>query len=280
MALSQQTRGYEVSDTTREPVTKAFDLLAAMIDHGGEPMGVRELATRLEMAPSTVHRLLAVLERRSLVQRDATGHYALGLELFRWGQQISSVFSLRETALPRVRELAQKTNETAVLGVYNPTTQMMMYTASVESSHPLRYVLELEKWRPVYAGASGLAIMAFLPEDDQEAVIERTQLAPLTERTITDPDVLRRELAKIRRRGYALSSGQNIPGAVGLAAPILGVHDQIVGDVCLTIPDQRFDPAEQDDLIGCLVECVRDISKRLGAGVEPGTWPPGPRSGR
>ncbi|MBO0828063.1 MAG: IclR family transcriptional regulator [Streptosporangiales bacterium] len=265
-----------MTDSTREPVAKAFDLLAAMIDRGGQPTGVRELATHMGTAPSTVHRLLTVLERRSLLQRDEAGRYSLGLELFRWGQQISSLFSLRETALPRVRELARKTNETALLGVYNATTQLMMYTASVESSHPLRYVLELEKWRPVYAGASGLAIMAFLSAEEQESVIERSKLTPLTERTITDADQLRRELAKIRRRGYALSSGQNIPGAVGLAAPILGVRGQVVGDVCLTIPDQRFDPVEQDDLIGSLVECARDISKQLGATVEPGDWPPAP----
>ncbi|MDG4798344.1 IclR family transcriptional regulator [Micromonospora sp. WMMD1082] len=264
------------SEGAREPITKAIDLITAVISHGGKPVGVRELATQTDMAPSTVHRLLAVLERRCLVERDDTGRYAIGLELFRWGSRLAGLFNLRETALPRVRDLAHETNETALLGVYNATTQLMMYTASVESSHPLRYVLELEKWRPIYAGASGLAIMAFLPADEQQAIVDRSGLAPVTERTITDPETLHRELAKIRRRGYALTSGQNIPGAVGLAAPIFDGQGAVVGDVCLTIPEQRYDATAHEDLTNHLIDCVRDISISLGAQVQTGVWPPSP----
>ncbi|MGH3746007.1 MAG: helix-turn-helix domain-containing protein, partial [Micromonosporaceae bacterium] len=123
------------AESLREPVVKALDLLAEMIDQGGKPVGLRELASHSQMAPSTVHRLLAALEKRSLVERDDAGRYSLGLELFRWGARLSAMFDLREIALPRLRTLGSQTNETTMLGVYNTTTQLMMYTACVESSH-------------------------------------------------------------------------------------------------------------------------------------------------
>jgi len=265
-----------VDPGSREPVTKALELLSHLIDLGNTSVGVRELASRSSMPASTVHRILGQLEKLSLVQRDQAGRYSLGLELLRWGQRLAPIFPLREAATPRLQQLVDSCNETAFLGVYNPRNRQMMYTASIESKHPLRYNLPMEEWRPLYAGASGLAILAFLPPAEQKSVIEQAPLVPVTRNTITDRKRLRTVLTQILNDGVAVTRGENIPGAVGVAAPLFDSRLEVIGDVCLTIPEQRFDDLDEVALRRQVIECVQDISDLLGANIKGETWPPTP----
>lgn len=80
-----------------------------------------------------------------------------------------------------------------------------------------------------------------------------------------------------RRRGVAVTLGQSIRGAVGVAVPLFASRVDLIGDVCLTTPEQKFDDLDEADLrrqvIEC-AECARDISQLLGAPVQSETWPP------
>jgi IclR family acetate operon transcriptional repressor len=145
----------------------------------------------------------------------------------------------------------------------------MMFVEIVESAHPLRYELQLNRWLPVHAGATGLAIMAFLPEEERRTIVARSRLDPVTERTIQDPVFLQRELERIRHRGYACTHGQRIPGAVGLAAPVWGPDGRVVGDVALTVPDYRFEPNSERRLGELLIRHAAQLTTALG-GQRPG----------
>ena len=210
-----------------------------------------------------------------MVQRDADGRYGLGLELLRWGRRLARHFQVGDIAEPHMRHLVDTCAETAVLGVYNPQLRLMMYTVSVESPHLLRYTLQMEQWRPIYAGASGQAILAFLDPAEQKQIMEESRLEPLTPNSITDPAALRAHLDDIRQRGVAVTHGQAIPGAVGIAAPIFDRNLEVVGDVCVTVPEQRFDPDKEDDLVAHVITCARDTSTDMGAQVADQVWPPG-----
>jgi IclR family acetate operon transcriptional repressor len=140
----------------------------------------------------------------------------------------------------------------------------MMFVAAVNSSHPLRYVVPINEWIPVYAGASGLAIMAFLPPEERRAIIARTKLAPVTERTITDPMVLEKELARIRARGYAYSRGQRTVGAVGIAAPIWGPDGRVMGDLTVSVPEPRFDERKLPAFARLAIHHAQRIMEHLG----------------
>lgn len=259
----------------REPIARAFELLGLMIDLGTASTGVRELAAESGMSVSTVHRTLVQLERLSLVQKDESGRYTLGLELYRWGRLLAPVFPLREAAMPELHRLVAACSETAFLGVYNPRTRQMMYTASVESSYALRYVIRLEEWRPIHAGASGLAILAFLPPEERRIVVEETPLTKITRNTVTDPVSLTSMLDLVRSEGVAVTHGQNIAGAVGVAAPIFDATLSVVGDVVLTIPEHRYDPDQEPELRRLVIEAVERLSISLGAPITPGgEWPP------
>lgn len=248
----------------RNPFRRALQVLEVVVEGTGG-VGVRETAAALRMAPSTVHRAFATLEREGLVHGNGSdGRYELGLEFLRLALRATARFSITNAALPLMRHLVDTCNETAVLSVYDPARLQMMFAATVESDHPLRYAVELNRWVPVYAGASGLAIMAFLPEDERNEIVTRSGLRPVTDKTITDVSALGRELERIRRSGYARSVGQRIPGAIGLAAPIWLPEGRVAGAVAVTVPEQRFDTRVEPTLVKLVTGYAKKITDRIG----------------
>jgi DNA-binding IclR family transcriptional regulator len=262
-ALKPRSRRVQ-PDKHREPLAKAFKILRWMADSPGDRYGVRQIADALDMPPSTIHRLVNSLEGLGLVQKDRDdGSYGIGLEFVRIASQVSSRLPVRATALPLLQELVAACDETALLGIYDSLRMEMMYVSEIETRHPLRYAVDLYHWLPLTAGAGGLSILAFLPAEQQENLLAKPIVA-FTKSTITEPEELRRQLSEIRRRGYVLTRGTRIPGAVGLGVPILGLDNHVVGAVTLTIPEQRFNEADEHLLAALLTSCGRRISERLG----------------
>jgi DNA-binding IclR family transcriptional regulator len=160
--------------------------------------------------------------------------------------------------------------ETVVLGLYDRDRLEMMFAAEALPSTPfaLRYIIQLDSWIPVYAGATGLAILAFLPNSQIQAVIRSTGLRALTDKTITSPDSLIKELRATRNRGYAISRGQRMPDAGAIAAPVFSSFGNVVGDIVITLPKQRLDTAREKSLAQKVVKCAAALTADLG-GIRP-----------
>lgn len=239
--------------------------LAVIADRVPRDWGVRELAEILGVPPSGAHRILGVLESAGLIETDeATGRYRPSLELYRIAWRAAANVPFSHAAIPVLRDLVAACNETALLGLYDPVRLEMIVAASVESSHPVRYVVRLHEWVSVHAGASGLAIMAFLSPTEREAIVRRTGLRPFTGNTITDAVRLEKELEVIRRRGYAFSRSQRLDGAVGIAAPVFGGAGAVIGDVILTIPEQRFNMRAEADFARLVMKHAELVTARIG----------------
>jgi len=250
---------------TRNPLARSFQIIRYLLRSEEDSVGVRRMAADLGMAPSSIHRLLAALIEEGLVEKhEDTGLYSLGLEMIRLCHQAAERRPLNQLAMPFLRELVAASNETALLGLYDHSRQEMMFTAMVESTQPLRYVNKMWEWMPVYAGASGLAIMAFLTDAEQQDVVARTRLAPVTDRTITERYKLEHQFKQIRSQGYAYSVGQRTPGAVAIAAPIFGPAGEVVGDAIITVPEQRFDPGSEEHLAAHVMRCAHNITRQAG----------------
>lgn len=223
------------------------------------------MANALELRPSNAHSLLTTLVGEGFVQQDPqTARYSLGPELLRWAHLIIARTPIRQIAALQMRALVDACNETALLGIYDPSRQEMMFAASVESTHPLRYAIELNKWMPLNSGASALAIVAFLPDTEIDALIKRDRIAARTPNSITEPRRLKAELQGIRRRGYAFSRGQRLAGAVGLAAPIFASGAKVIGSLVLTVPEQRFDKRQSPRLSRLLLSHAASITVGIG----------------
>lgn len=249
----------------RNPITKAFRALTWLLEEPSGGAGVREMAVALGISPSGAHRVLSGLVEEGILRQDmATARYSIGVEFYRLANIAAAKAPIRQVAIKYMRRLVDACNETALLGIFDRGRQEMIFATSIESSHPLRYVIELNQWLPIHVGASGLAILAFLEPHEIASVIERTRLAPVTEQSITEPYRLEVELQSIRKRGCASTRGQRIPGATGLAAPIFGSGGEVVGDVCLTVPEQRVDRSGETKLLELLMECTARITEEIG----------------
>jgi DNA-binding IclR family transcriptional regulator len=247
----------------RDPIAKALSALTWLVEDDSPDVGVRELAAALNVSPSSAHRLLSALVEVGFARRDEkTARYSLGLEFLRLCHITTARLPIRQLALPHMTQLAEQCGEMVLLGVYDREMQSMMFGASVDAPHPLRYVIELNAWLPVYAGASGIAIMAFLPDDEIEAII-RHGVTAVTEHTLTDVEALREEVRRTRERGYAFTRGQRIRGAIGVGAPIFGSDGDVLGDICVTIPEQRFDAAREQSLAELVIGCANAVSSEF-----------------
>jgi DNA-binding IclR family transcriptional regulator len=257
--------------TARNPVAKALRALDWLIQEPRAAVGVRQIASALQLPPSNAHRLLSTLVREGFVHQDGeTARYSLGPELLRWAQLISARAPVREIALQHMRALVRTCNETVFLGLYDPVRQEMMFAASVESGHPLRYAIELNQWIAMNTGASSLAILAYLPPEEVQAIVGRRLLAAaLTPNAITSRARLYAELKAVRRRGYAFSRSQRLAGAIGIAAPIFGAGGKVIGDLTITIPEQRFERRSAASLGRLVREHAGALTTDIG-----GTPPP------
>jgi DNA-binding IclR family transcriptional regulator len=236
-----------------------------MADSPLEELGVRQIAGGVGFSAGTTHRLLTLLEANGVVSRATGGKYRLGLEIMRIGWAVTERFSVVQAARPHVEELVRECNETACLGLYDRTRYEMMFALVVDADRPLRYVVRQHEWIPVYAGASGLGILAFLPDAERAAILEHVDLKPLTNQTVVDPELIEQEATQVRERGYAISKNQRVEGAIGIAAPIWGRPDGVVGDLLITVPRQRFRPEAEALLAAKVTATAAKITAQLGA---------------
>lgn len=241
----------------RDPVEKTIEVLRWMIDAPADSWGVRELARAIERPPSTVYRALNRLEAQGLVALDErSGRYSLGLEMHRLAAKVASGFSLREVAIPTLVALRDRFNETAFLGLLDPQRREMMMASAIESTHELRYVVTINEWRPLYLGASGLAILAFMDEQALEQV-----LAGGTQRVAKTH--IRAQVQRIRETGYALTIGERVPDAVGIAAPVFNAQRRVLGSVGVTLPSSRFGTASEPKFAASVIAAADEVTKRL-----------------
>jgi DNA-binding IclR family transcriptional regulator len=269
----QRAHGAEVAGNgfggeRRNPVGKALRMLAWMAESGERSWGIRQAARGLGLPPSTAHRTVAMLQQAGALTAEKDGRYRFSLDFICMAARVAAELPLRRAALPHMERLVSETDETTYLAIYSSERKRIMYVDRIESHHPLRYVLPLYEWLPMHAGAGGEAVLAFLPEADIESVLSTSDLAMLTTKTVTDPSQLRREFLHIREHGYIETRGRLIEGTVGMAAPVFGPADAVVGSIVVALPEIRLNP-EASHLLGTkLAACADAVSADLG-GMRP-----------
>lgn len=262
-------------DATRRPeggetiaaVERAADVLLLFCHARAHTLGVTEIASELGMSKTAVHRVLASLRSRGLIElNEASRRYLLGPEVMTLGLRYLARLDVRQLALPGLHELSAATNETATLSLRTGDTRVY-----VDQVTPLREVImsvTIGVPFPLHAGASSKAFLAFLPEEQAAAYI-RQKLRPLTERTITSPGELTAELDRIRRRGWAQSSGERQPGAASVAAPVFDHLGMPVAVISICGPAERF-AAEAERCAARLVLFTQNLSATMGHSADQG----------
>jgi IclR family transcriptional regulator, acetate operon repressor len=221
----------------------------------------------------TAYRILAALRARSFVaQDDVTKRFRLGVGALELGERARALVDVRALALPVLRRLCRESGETALLTATSEHHDQGVCLERVESPHPLRLSVQTGRLLPLHAGASQKVLLAYLPDEE----IQRILAGPLERvcrATIVDPDELRADLARIRRRGWAESFEETDVGVWGIATPILDADGRLVAAVGLAGPGARISRSRLREHLAKLRSGAEDIGRAIG-GRRPSTPPP------
>jgi DNA-binding IclR family transcriptional regulator len=254
--------GIRAADTGT--VSRAIAVLREVAEAEGD-VQIKRLAERLALPPSTVHRLLELLAREGMIERDAEARtYRAGREFFRLASLLAGKRPIRGYAIPILEEAMHECNETAYLCLYLPEETKMTFAASCESPHPLGYRIRKETPLSLLTGASGRSMLAFLPREVVDRALAVESADPVVRRAVSSRQALDEDLEQIRARGYAVSRGQRIPGAVGIFAPAFDAHGGVVGSIGYTIPEPRYDPSMLPALAAAACRHAAALSAALG----------------
>jgi DNA-binding IclR family transcriptional regulator len=211
-----------------------------------------------------VHGLLRTLEHSGLVSQDvSTGKYFLGPGVLQLGNAYLAGSELRARSMLRASNLSQQVNEAVWVAALAGDSVMVVH-------HEFRpddavQILEVGATIPWHACALGHAIAAFLDEGEVERLLE-SPLRPLTGRTRTAPEVLRKALADVRDKGIAVENQEANVGDAGIAAPVFDHSGRAVGSLGVVGPADRLLTRQAKAALGrAVAETARTVSRELGA---------------
>lgn len=200
--------------------------------------GVTELSKNLGWSKSVVHRILStLLDWEYLRQNKENNKYLLGYKLIEIGTIAQESFKLIDIAEEEMTSLARETKETVLIDIPNGDYSICLH--KIESTESIKYTCGIGSQVPIYAGAIGKALLAHLPEDEIDSIIE-SGLNQYTESTTDDRETLLEELEKIRREGVAITYGEWNRGALGIAAPIFNSRGEITASIGILGPEFRM----------------------------------------
>lgn len=240
-----------------QSVDRALDLLEALAASEGE-VSITSLANRTSLHVSTVHRLLTTLLRRGYVRQNPdTSRYFTGAKLATLAEGRSRFNELRHRARPILRTLADQTRETSNLVVLDDL--MAVYVETVPSPHVVRMFTTIGNRVPLHATGAGKALLAWLPADRRETLIDRTELRSHTSRTIVERSALRRALDEIRERGYAVDDEEFDEG-VRCVAVAVGPVGAPLAAISVSAPASRMTRQRCGELAPILRRAANELA--------------------
>ena len=244
-----------------QAVIRAVRLLKAFGPAAGE-LTLADLVRAVGLNKTTTYRLLTALEAEGLVQRAPGGDgYRLGPELLALGSRALGASDLRHAGRGELSALALQTRETASLEVLVGAHALILDEAT--GSHLVGATPSVGTRWPAHATATGKVLLAELREDELGALLGDA-LPALTPRTVTDPAVLRRELARIRERGFATNVEELEPGYRAVAVPVRAQGGRVVAALSIGGPRLRLRLERLLELAKVLPAPAARISERLG----------------
>ncbi len=242
-------------------VTTAIHLLKTFTEADDE-LGISELAKRLGVAKSTVHRLAGTLLEEGLLQQNPeNGRYRLGVGLFSLGSLVRARLDVTSESKHLLNELREQTQENVRLAVLE--RQSVVFLHDFESPQTLRLRSGTGQLRPAFCTAEGLCLVSGLREPELSKFMTYPRGARTT-KTITDEEELRARIKSVKRKGYAIEDEECDEGTRCIAAPIWNGDGRIVAAVGIAGPRVRIRKNLFPKLAPVVIETGLRISERLG----------------
>jgi len=239
-------------------IARSADILRSLSDGMHR---ISDLSNRLNLSKSTVHRLLKSLEMSALVRQDPlTRRYYLGpLILDLASRPVIAHQNLTVCAFETMKYLRELSRETVVLQIRIGLERICL--EELQTLEHIKYTAGKGSVAPIYTGSAGKVLLSELEDDQLNLLLENLRMDPLGPNTITNKEVLLKDLEKVRRLGYATSFGERIAGSASISVPI----KNYICPVALGIlgPDNRFSFKRMSDIIEEMKAGTMSISRKL-----------------
>jgi len=245
-------------------VIRALDILEFLSSQ--KKATFTEIHTSLGIPKSSAYHILGTLTSRGYVRfAGDSSKYSLGLRLVELGTKSSSFIDMRAEALPLLRELVAKTNETCNLGILDGTEGV--YIAKLEGRQPIR----LNSWEgmrfPLHCTAMGKVLLAWQEDEKWAEMLPKLKLVRHTKNTITNLNKLSAHLRLVRKQGWALDDQENEDHVRCLGHPVLSFDGQVLGAISISGLATRFDGKYLERLNKEAKNAARRLSENLGGSL-------------
>lgn len=247
------------NDTGVRSIQRALRILLCF-NFKEKELSLTEITEKIGLAKSTTSRLLATLEQEGFIKRDLiTGKYTLGHNTYYLGLVAKENMTINKIAKPIMEEINKVTKETINLYIKDGMDAVCFY--QVESPLPIRQAAKIGERTPLWAGASGRAILASLDEDIWHEMSK--DLKAYTPNSVTNKEVFLDILNNTREKGYVVSLGEKNDEVGCIASPIFDAHGRVIGSIAISGPVFRF-PEDTELFSELIVDGSRRISRQLG----------------
>lgn len=242
-------------------VQTALNVLETVATH--QPVGVSDVARRLKITKMTAQRCLQTLHGSGWIKMEGDRpqtRWVITSKAFTIGRHVAENGNLRDTALPVMKKLWEKTGESVHLVIAEERRAVLL--ERLETPQTVRLVLPLGGSSPLHTVASGKAILAFYNEESLDRYMA-AGLEKLTDFTMVQPDKLRKQLKQIRNRKWAIAVNELAVGASAAASPIFDHKGQVMASLTISCPTSRFPKSVHEGYASLLVEAAAQISRQL-----------------
>lgn len=237
--------------------TRGLDLLTVFANRPRCRFDELTAATRIPR--SSLYRFIATLEARGFLRQDSTTkEYLPGPLLYRLGHQGNGVDRLRQAAREQMTAVVERIGESAYLYVRDGDRRLCLEAVETTQA-PIKHAITPGSSFPLYAGASGKAILAFLPEEERTHLLKGMTLKKVGPRTSPTRRALQGELMRIRKQGYAYSEEEVAAGAWALAVPVCDASENCIASLGVAGPLFRL----HRDRIGEQARFLRTVGERI-----------------
>ncbi|MCU1532588.1 MAG: IclR family transcriptional regulator [Arthrobacter sp.] len=221
-----------------------------------------EIRAATEMPHSTVQRLVANMVQEGILDRQGDG-FRVGIRMAHWAAPATQGVDFLELLAPVLRRLRDELGETVC--IFRESQGKRVCIALAETRRMLRRAVQVGDIMPLHVGAAGRVLLAWNPEVAQR--VYQTGLHSLTDQTITDAADLGAAVAKTRADGFAITTGERVSGASGLAAPIFGPQAELFGALSIMGPTLRMPFDVCAAWVEPLLAAAEEASRLIGGSI-------------
>jgi DNA-binding IclR family transcriptional regulator len=227
-----------------------------------EGLGVREIAKKFGYSPSVVQKILQALAAHDFVLQESDSLvYQLGPAALQVGLSGLSRMEIRKVTKPFLQKLAEKSGETALLGI--KTNEGVIYIEKSLSPNAIRMDPPIGAFRPFNSTAIGKCMLAGKPDDEIEKLFSEKYFVKSTRHSLFTLEEIKQEIQNVREKGFALDREEYEEGAMCVGAPIKNFENQIVAAIAIAGPVTRMIHNE-DRLIENVLNSAKQISMAFG----------------